>query len=94
MNIQRCSRCKKHVAVVFVTKFEGDKVTNEGLCLKCAKELGIKPANIPIDNVDISDEALDEMDEKFESMMEMADEMSASGINPAALDGEGGFDFC
>ena len=93
MNIQRCSRCKKHVAVVFVTKFEGDKVTNEGLCLKCAKELGIKPANIPIDNVDISDEALDEMDEKFESMMEMADEMSASGINPAALDGEGGFDF-
>ena len=93
MNIQRCSRCKKHVAVVFVTKFEGDKVTNEGLCLKCAKELGIKPANIPIDTVDISDEALNDMDEKFESMMEMADEMSAAGINPEALDGEGGFDF-
>ena len=50
MNMQRCSRCKKHFAVVFVTKFEGEKVTNEGLCLKCAKELGIKPANICIYN--------------------------------------------
>ena len=57
MNMQRCSRCKKHFAVVFVTKFEGEKVTNEGLCLKCAKELGIKPANIPIDSIDVSDEA-------------------------------------
>ena len=36
-----CSRCKKNVAVVFVTKLENNKTTNEGLCLACAKELGI-----------------------------------------------------
>ena len=36
-----CSRCKKNVAVVFISKMEGDKTTNEGLCLKCAKELGL-----------------------------------------------------
>ena len=35
-----CSRCKKNVAVVFISKLEGDKTINEGLCLKCAKELG------------------------------------------------------
>ena len=38
-----CSRCQKHVAVVFITKMESGTAKNEGLCLKCAKELGIKP---------------------------------------------------
>ena len=36
-----CSRCKKNIAVVFISKMEGDKTINEGLCLKCAKELGL-----------------------------------------------------
>ena len=35
-----CSRCQKHVAVVFITKVENGTAKNEGLCLKCAKELG------------------------------------------------------
>ena len=34
-----CSRCKKRAAVVFITKMEGNEAKNEGLCLKCAKEL-------------------------------------------------------
>ena len=93
MNMQRCSRCKKHFAVVFVTKFEGEKVTNEGLCLKCAKELGIKPANIPIDSIDVSDEALEEIDSKFESMMEMMDDINLNEINPDDPNFGGGFDF-
>lgn len=36
-----CSRCKKNVAVVFVTKIENNVTSNEGLCLPCAQELGI-----------------------------------------------------
>ena len=36
-----CTRCKKNVAVVFITKLENGKTINEGLCLKCAKEMGI-----------------------------------------------------
>ena len=36
-----CSRCKKNVAVVFISKLEGDRTINEGLCLKCAKDLGL-----------------------------------------------------
>ena len=42
MNSMLCSRCKKRMAVVFVTRMEGEKTFNEGLCLQCAKELGIK----------------------------------------------------
>ena len=38
-----CSRCGKNVAVVFITKIEGGQTKNEGLCLKCARELHIKP---------------------------------------------------
>lgn len=36
-----CTRCKKNVAVVFITKAENGKTVNEGLCLSCAKELGL-----------------------------------------------------
>lgn len=38
-----CSRCHKNVAVIFISKLEGGETKNEGLCLKCARELGIKP---------------------------------------------------
>ena len=38
-----CSKCQKNMAVVFITKLEGDNQTNEGLCLKCAKAMGIAP---------------------------------------------------
>jgi len=41
-----CTRCKKRVAAVFVTKVENGEKISEGLCLKCAKELGL-----PVDNV-------------------------------------------
>ena len=54
-----CSRCKKNVAVVFITKIENGQTVNEGLCLKCAKELGIKPVNDMMSNMGISDEELE-----------------------------------
>ena len=40
-----CSRCKKNIATVFITRMEGDKTVNEGLCLKCAKSLGLPQVN-------------------------------------------------
>ncbi len=54
-----CTRCKKNVAVVFVTKIENGQTISEGLCLKCAKELGIKPVNDIMKNMGISDEDLE-----------------------------------
>ena len=43
-----CSRCGKHVAVIFITRLEGSSSKNEGLCLKCARELGLKLSLIHI----------------------------------------------
>ena len=40
-----CTRCKKRVAVVFISKIEKGETVNEGLCLKCAKELGLPQVN-------------------------------------------------
>ena len=41
--MQICARCKKRPAVIFITRMEKDKTINEGICIKCAKELGLKP---------------------------------------------------
>jgi ATP-dependent Clp protease ATP-binding subunit ClpA len=62
-----CSRCKKNVAVVFISKMENGKQVNEGLCLKCAKELNIKPVKELMQNMGITD---DELDGISEEMME------------------------
>ena len=56
-----CSRCGKNVAVVFITKIENGQTKNEGLCLKCARELHIKPVDDVIEKMGISDEDLDSL---------------------------------
>lgn len=56
-----CSRCHKNVAVVFITKVENGETKNEGLCLKCARELHIKPVDDVISKMGISDEDLDSL---------------------------------
>ncbi len=60
-----CSRCKKNVAVVFISKMEGDKTTNEGLCLKCAKELGLPQVDDMMKRMGISDEDLDNLNNEM-----------------------------
>ena len=59
MQPQLCSRCKKNPAVVFITKFDGTESHNEGLCLKCARELHIKPIDDMMEKMGISDDDLD-----------------------------------
>ena len=54
-----CSRCGKNVAIVFITKIENGQTKNEGLCLKCARELHIKPVDDVINKMGISDEDID-----------------------------------
>ena len=43
--VQMCSRCHKRIAVVFMTRIENGESKQEGLCLVCARSLGIKPVN-------------------------------------------------
>ena len=61
MQVKMCSRCGKNVAVVFITKMEGTETKNEGLCLKCARELHIKPVDEMMEKMGISDEDLDSL---------------------------------
>ena len=64
-----CSRCGKNVAIVFITKIEGGQTKNEGLCLKCARELHIKPIDDVINKMGISDEDLDSLTGDLSSAM-------------------------
>ena len=65
-----CSRCGKNVAVIFITKVENGKSTNEGLCLKCAKELGIKQVDEIVERMGITDEDLDGLNSEMMSLMQ------------------------
>ncbi len=58
------------MAVVFVTRMEGDKTFNEGLCLQCAKELGIKPVEDLMNKMGISGDELDAISEQMMGMEE------------------------
>ena len=65
-----CSRCKERPATVFITRMEGDKTINDGLCLVCAKELGIKPVCDIIQQFGMSDDDLEMVDEQISGMMQ------------------------
>ena len=70
-----CSRCKKNIAVIFITKIEAGKTVSDGLCLKCAKEMGLKPVDDIMKRMGISEDDLDginnEMTEAFQGMESM-----------------------
>ena len=67
--MQLCSRCKQRPATVFITRMEGDKTINDGLCLVCAKELGIKPVQDMMEHFGISDEELESVTDQLGEMM-------------------------
>ncbi len=65
-----CSKCKKNVAVIFITKVENGKSSNEGLCLKCARELGIKQVDDIVERMGITDEDLENMNNEMMALMQ------------------------
>ena len=81
-----CSRCQKHVAVVFITRMENGTAKNEGLCLKCAKELGIKPIEEMMQKMGITDEDLDSLTNEMMSAFGGAE--GQEGLVPQGSDGE------
>ncbi len=67
-----CYKCKKRPAVVFIQGMgqNGEKVGEAGgLCLVCAKDMGIKPINDMLKNMNISDDEIEEMSEQFMGLM-------------------------
>ena len=79
MEIQKCARCQKRPAVVFITRLEAGKTINEGLCLLCAKELGIKPINDILKKMGVSDEDIENMSGEMEGLIESVSEDSDGG---------------
>ena len=77
-----CSRCGKNVAVIFITKLEGGASKNEGLCLKCAREMGIKPIDDMMKKMGISDEDLDTLTSEMMSAFGGAEGMDGM-LSPA-----------
>ena len=65
-----CSRCKKRMAVLFISKMEGDKTVNEGLCLKCAKEMGIPQVDSLMEQMGLTDEDIEQMSDQMMDLMD------------------------
>ena len=82
MQAKMCSRCGKHVAVVFITKLEGGVQKNEGLCLKCARELHIKPVDDMIEKMGISDEDLDNLSGEMMNALNGVESLMDMSIDP------------
>ena len=83
-----CSRCHKNVAVIFISKLEGGETKNEGLCLKCARELGIKPIDDMMKKMGISDEDLDNLTNEMMSAFGGAEGMEGLLAQPDGGDDE------
>ena len=68
MQPKMCVKCKKNVAVVFITKIENGNTLNEGYCLKCARGLGIPQIDQVVKQMGISEEDLDMLSDEMSSM--------------------------
>ena len=86
MKMQICARCKKRPAVVFITRLDNGNSINEGLCLSCASEIGIKPVNDVLRKMGIDEEAVQSMSAEIDSMLENAS-MSLAEADPSDPEG-------
>ena len=67
--MEMCARCKKRPATVYIMKLENNVQKQEGLCLVCAKELGIKPVDDMMKKLGISEEELENMEKMVADLM-------------------------
>ncbi len=89
VKMQMCSRCHKRMAVLFITKIENNETKNEGLCLKCAKELGIPQVDTVLSGMGITDEDFEAMENDLQSLMDMGDEDEGEDLDEEADDEPG-----
>ena len=78
MAMNLCSKCGKYPAVVYITKVEGNKTTNEGYCFACAKELNLPPLNQMIENLGMQEGNLDSLNEQMSEFMGNIENLSGS----------------
>ncbi len=90
MEFQKCVRCNKRPAAVFITRLENNNKINEGLCLVCARQLGIKPVDDMLKRMGMSDEDIENMSGEMSDLfggndmaLEQQGETSSDGGAPA-----------
>ena len=83
-----CARCKKNIASVFITRLENGETKNEGICLKCAKELGIKPVSDMMEKMGISEDDLENMSKEMMTALSAVNE----GDTPVSAEDDGNED--
>ncbi len=77
--MELCSICHKRMAVVFISKMENGKVSNEGLCLRCAKNLGIPQVKSMMDQMGLTEDDLDNMEQEVQGLIENMDDDTGAG---------------
>ena len=90
MQFTTCSRCGKNPAVVFITKYENNQAKNEGLCLKCARELHIKPVDDVLDKMGISDDELDGLSGDMMTALSGVEDLLESGEDSGSEEDDDG----
>ena len=73
MQPKMCTKCKKNIAVVFITKIENGVTMNEGFCLKCARSLGVPQIDQAVKQMGISEDELDLLSDEMSSMFGQRD---------------------
>ena len=71
-----CARCGKNMAVVFITRIENGESHNEGLCLKCARALHIKPVDEVMERMGLTDEDLDSITGDMQQLLQSAEDLA------------------
>ncbi len=84
--MEMCARCKKRPATVYIMKLENGVQKQEGLCLVCAKELGIKPVNDIMSKMGISEEELENMEKMFSDMLPALSENEGEDDDSPTID--------
>ena len=81
MQPKMCTKCKKNIAVVFITKIENGVTMNEGYCLKCARSLGIPQIDAAVRQMGISEEDLDALSDEMVSMFGQKEETDDDDVD-------------
>lgn len=83
-----CTRCKKNVAILFITKMDAGKRTSEGLCLPCARELGINPMQQLAGGIDFDSESIENLGEQMNGLMdELQQREAVEGVEDPSSEG-------
>ncbi len=81
-----CSKCKKRPAVVFVSDMSNPNAEPNGLCLVCAKEMGLKPVEDMLKKMNISDDDIEQMSDQFMDIMSLNEEVDDAELNDETFD--------